>query len=271
MKKYSVISKPIVFLLVISMIMFNTSCKKKDKPGEEPELPPKESLIMDFSDFDSRPDQKGTTYNNFVYSFLNVAFWSTISAGSLALPAAAYGSLLSQDASYLGDNTWEWKYNFTFDQEDYIATLTAKRLNNEEFSMEMVVAEESSPTAGFKWFDGIVRYDHTSASWNVYKNPASPVKIIEVDWTKNYEENTSSLTYVYVEPGQGETGSSITLGKDPSLDYNAWYTIDLSAETIDIQWDMITKAGRVRNEDYFQDTDWHCWDANLADIECPVL
>ncbi len=273
MKKYSIISKSMVFILVISMIMFNTSCKKKDKPGEEPDLPPQESLIMDFSDFDSRPDEKGkgTTYNNFVYSYLNVVFWSTISTGAIALPAAAYIHLLNQDANYLGDNTWEWVYNFTFNQTDYIATLTGARLNNEEFSMEMVIAEEANPGAGFKWFDGVVRYDHTAASWNIYKNIASPVKVLEVDWTKDYEENTSSLTYIYTEPGQSETGSSITFGKDPSLDYNAWYTIDLSAETVEIQWDLITKAGRVRNEDYFLDNDWHCWDSNLADIDCPVL
>lgn len=271
MNKLSIFSKPIVFLLVLSIIFLNTSCKKKDKPGEEPDLPPKESLFMDFSDFDSRPDQKGTTYNNFVYSYLNVVFWSTISTAATILPATAYIQILGDDPDYLGDNTWEWEHYFTFQQTDYIATLTTKRLNNDEFSAEMVIAEESNPQAGFKWFDGVVRYDHTAASWNLYKNGTTPVKVLEVEWTIDYEDDTSSLTYVYVEPGQAETGSSITLGKDPSLDYNAWYTIDLSAETVEIEWDIITKAGRVRNEDYFLDNEWHCWDSNLSDIECPVL
>lgn len=273
-KKYSVITKPIIFLLIVSITIFNTSCKKKDTTGEKPDLPPQESLIMDFSDFDSRPDQKskGTTYNNFVYSFLNVAFWHTLTTSYLAIPATAYGHLLSQNARYIGDNVWEWVYYFTYEQTDYVATLTGTRLNNEEFSMDLVIAEESNPDLGFKWFEGVCRYDHTSASWDIYKyNEGSPVKVLEVDWTKDFEANTSALTYVYVEPGQDETGSSITYGKDPSLDYNAWYTIDRSTETIEIEWDLATKAGRVRNENHFLDNDWHCWDSNLADVECPEL
>jgi hypothetical protein len=273
MKKYVITSRSIIFLLIISITFFNTSCKK-DKAGEKPDLPPQESLIMDFSDFDSRPDEKGkgTTYNNFVYSYLNVLFWNTISASTLAVPAVAYGHMLSQNARYVGDNVWEWVDYYTYNQTDYVATLTAARLNNDQFSVEMVIAEEATPESGFKWFDGVVSYNHTSASWNLYRyNGGSPVKVIEVDWSKDYEEDTSSLTYTYVETGQEQTGSSINMGTDPSLDYNAWYTISLADETIEIQWDRATKAGRVKNPDYFPDSNWNCWDANLADIDCPVL
>jgi hypothetical protein len=268
MKKYSFINSTFVFLLIGSIILFNTSCKK-DKAGEKPELPPVSSLIMDFSDFDSRPDEKGTTYANFVYSYLNVFFWNTMATGSLALPAVAYGHMLNQNALYLGDNVWQWEDSFTYDQTDYVATLTAARLNNDEFSVEMVIAEEATPALGFKWFDGIVKYNHTSASWNIYKYiGGSTVKIFEVDWTMDYEEDSSSLLYVYVAPEQQETGSSISFGIDPALEYDAWYTITLSSETIQIEWDRATKAGRVKNPDHFTDSDWHCWDAYLADTDC---
>lgn len=275
MKNYFMRSGSIIVIMLLTTVMLmNTSCDKEN-PDEKPELPPVESLVMNFSAFDSRPDQqKGivTTYNNFVYSYLNVVFWSSLSSGSIALPVRAYTHIKDQDAEYLGDNIWQWEYNFTWDASEYIATLTAERLNNEEFSMAMVIALSTATESGFKWFEGIVRYDHTAASWDIYKyNDMNPVKMLEVDWTKDYEAETSSLTYVYVEPGQEETGSSITLGRDPSLDYNAWYTINLSAETIEIQWDTVTKAGRVRNQNHFQDNNWHCWNADLMDIECPVL
>ncbi len=275
MKKYFMRSGSIILImLIMALMMVNTSCDKEN-PDEKPELPPLESLAMDFSAFDERPDQqKGivTTYNNFIYSYLNVVFWSSLSSGSIALPVVAYGHLLNQDAEYLGDNTWQWEYNFTWDESEYIATLTAERLSNEEFSMEMVIALSTATESGFKWFEGIVRYDHTAASWDVYKyNDMAPVKMLEVDWTKDYEAETSSLTYVYVEPGKEQTGSSITMGKDSSLDYNAWYTITLSTETIEIQWDTITKAGRVRNQNYLEDNNWHCWNLELMDITCPEM
>jgi len=274
MKKYIITSRIPVFLLIISIILINTSCKKKTT-GEKPELPPVESLVMDFSDFDSRPDQKksmATTYNNFVYSYLNVAFWSTVSTGAVALPAVAYSNLLNQEAEKVDDNIWKWTYNFTWDGVSYVASLTTERLNNEEYTAELVIAFADSPESGFKWVEGIVRYDRTAASWNVYKhNEGDPVQLLDIDWTKDYETGVSSLTYVYVEPGQPETGSSITYGRDPSLDYNATYTIILSAQTIEIQWDTETKAGRVRNPYHFEDNDWHCWNSDLVDIECPAL
>jgi len=271
MKKYLSASKPIVILLVISLLAFGTSCKKKEKGDERPDLPPQESLFMDFSDFSERPDVKGTTYNNFVYSFLNVAFWNTIGTVSLAPPAVAYVRILQQNARYLGDNSWEWVAYFTFEQTNYVGTLTTVRLNNDTYSVELVVAPEATPESGFKWVDGVVRYDLTSASYNIYQNPGSPVKALEVDWEKDYDDNTSSLTYTYVVPGEDETGSSINYSIDPALTYDASYTISLSGETIEIEWDRASKAGRVRNEDYFLDSDWHCWDSNLVDLaECPV-
>lgn len=267
-------SGTLILVMLITVMLLNTSCDKEN-PDEKPELPPVESLVMDFSAFDSRPDQqKGiiATYNNFVYSYLNVVFWSSLSSGSIALPVAAYNQLLGQDADYLGDNIWQWKYSFTWHESEYTATLTAERLNNEEFSMEMLIALSTATEAGFKWFEGIVRYDHTAATWDVYKySDMAAVKMLEVDWTKDYEAETSSLTYVYVEPGREQTGSSITMGKDPSLDYNAWYTITLAAETIEIQWDTETKAGRVRNQNHFEDNNWHCWNSDLMDIDCPEL
>jgi hypothetical protein len=72
----------ILIMLITAVMLVNTSCDKEN-PDEKPELPPVESLVMDFSAFDSRPDQqKGiiATYNNFVYSYLNVAFWSSLSS-----------------------------------------------------------------------------------------------------------------------------------------------------------------------------------------------
>lgn len=274
MKKYQLSGKLLALALIISIGILNSSCDKENK-DEKPDLPPVESLVMDFSDFDTNPAQnKGivTTYDNFVYSFLTVSFWSSISGGSIALPVAAYSYMLDKEGEYTGDNTWQWEYQFTYEQSSITATLTAERIDNEQFSMEMVIKGPNTPESGFKWFDGVVRYDHTAASWNVYVyEDGSSVKLLEVSWTKDYEAETSSLTYTYVYPGQNETGSYITLGKDPSLDYNAWYTISLSSGMVEIQWDSETKAGRVKSENHFEDTNWHCWNGELQDITCPAL
>lgn len=263
-----------LLILIASISLFNTSCDKENL-DERPELPPLESIQMSFSDFDTQPaGTKGITdtYYNFVHSYVNVAFWNGVAALTTALPVAAYLHLLNQDPEYLGDSTWEWTYDFTHNDIDYIATLTGERISNEEFSMEMVIATAALPALGTKWFDGIVRYDHTHAEWNLYYSEGGiAIKALEVEWDKDFELNTSEITYTYLVPGQANTGSYITAGTDPALDYDAYYLISISTGVINIEWDTDTKAGRVKDPVYFEDSNWHCWNSYLLDIDCPVL
>ena len=37
-----------------------------------------------------------------------------------------------------------------------------------------------------------------------------------------------------------------------------------------IEWNTTSAAGRVMDEVHYLDTDWHCWDAVLADVGCPT-
>ena len=129
-------------------------------------------LMMSFSDFDAvRGETKasGEPHLHFNYAFRSLVFWSGASAVTMALPVAAYAYALEQGVEYLGDNSWEWAYSFHWSGLDYTATLTATRINNEEFSLEMLITLSSMPEQGVKWFDGIVRYDHTQANWTIYR------------------------------------------------------------------------------------------------------
>jgi hypothetical protein len=119
------------------------------------------------------------------------------------------------------------------------------------------------------WFDGVVRYDHTHADWNFYKNGS--VKVIEAAWNKDFETGVSDLTYTYVEEGHEQNGSYIMLAYNPEEVYDASYTISLAAGVTDIEWITTTKEGRVKDEVKFGDTDWHCWDSyanGLVDKIC---
>jgi len=99
-------------VLASSFLFVSTSCDKG--PNENsPELPPLESLMMSFSDFDGpRGNTKasGEPHLNFNYAFTSLVFWSGASAVTMALPVAAYAYALEQGVEYLGDNSWEWTY-----------------------------------------------------------------------------------------------------------------------------------------------------------------
>ena len=253
-------------------IFFTTTSCDKEPTENRPELPPAESMTMDFSNFASPPDAMKSSEAssvNFVLSYTTVSFWNANAALVSAIPVAAYTHALSQTPEYLGDNTWEWSFEFPLNGLNYLAKLTGTRLNNEEFFLEMVISLASLPTQGVKWFDGIVRYDHTSADWTFYKEGSNAV--LEVAWNKDFETEAADLTYTYVEADQEETGSYIMWAYSPGEVYDAAYTVSMSGGMTNIEWNTTTIEGRVKSPAYFEDELWHCWDSyanGLADIDC---
>lgn len=258
-------------LMAVSLILISTSCD--NEPVEDrPELPPLESLAMSFSDFNAaRGDTKasGEPHLHFNYAFSSLAFWSGASALTMALPVAAYTYALQQGVEYLGDESWEWAYGFQWSGLDYTATLTATRINNEEFDLEMIIASSADPEQGVRWFDGVVRYDHTRADWSIYKSGS--IEMLEIAWTKDFELGDASLLYTYVEPQVLETGSYIKYEYAPLEAYDASFTVALSKGTTLVQWNTTSKEGRVQDEERFGDAEWMCWDSlenGLVDKVC---
>lgn len=261
-----------IVALAAAFIFTATSCDK-EPDGLRPELAPLETMLMDFSDFSTRPaGTKGTefTYDNFVFSYLTVGYWSISAAIVSTLPVAAYTHALTQTAEYLGDNTWEWSYNFNYNSLSYVATLTGERISNEEFTMEMIIIQPSlAPGNGVKMFDGVVRYDHTAADWTFYNEEGDA--LLEVTWNKDFETEAADLTYTYMEADQEETGSYIMWDYNPDEVFDAVYTISMSESMTYIEWNTGTIEGRVKAPVYFEDENWHCWDSlanGLADIDC---
>jgi hypothetical protein len=170
---------------------------------------------------------------------------------------------------YLGDNSWEWNYSFQWSGLDYTATLTATRINNDEFSLEMIIALSATPDQGIPWFDGVVKYDHTKANWTIYKDGS--IEVLEVAWAKDFELGDASLLYTYVEPQVLETGSYIKYEYTPLEMYDASFTVSLSRGTTLVQWNTTSKEGRVQDEARFGDAEWMCWDSlenGLVDKVC---
>jgi hypothetical protein len=260
-----------VAALAVTLIFTATSCDK-EPVNKRPELPPVETMIMDFSDFTTQPaGTKGTDFpsENFIYSYLTVGYWSVSAVVITALPVAAYTNALTQTPEYLGDNTWEWSFEFPLNNLNYLATLTGTRINNEEFSVEMIIAQALLPNEGVKWFDGMVRYDHTSADWTFYKE--GTIAVLEIEWNKDFVTEAADLTYTYTEPEQAETGSYIKWAYSPGDLFDAAYTVSMSEGMTNIEWNVSTIEGRVKAPAHFGDDSWHCWDSytnGLADMEC---
>ena len=253
----------------VLMAMLAISCSKKDDDGV-PEMPPVESLLMDFSDFTEFPDttesQKSSpAYQHFTYSFVTVGVWNLVTTVTMAVPVAVYLESFNHTPEFLGDATWQWTYSV----DTYTARLVATRISNEEFTAEMYISKTGAEAfEDFKWFEGTIRYDHTHASWQLYNSPANNVQWLDIEWTKDWEAGTSEITYTIVEAGSEELGSYITYGIVDDPEYDAFYTVVTASNEVNIWYNTETKAGRIKSPEYFEDTDWHCWNEQFQDTDC---
>ena len=268
-------------LFLISTILFTyTSCEKDENPTT-PQLPPIEAFAMDFSDFNN-PDYAGEMkkssnslidpYRNFGHSFFTVKAWNTIASLIMAIPTATYAAALNETPEYLGDNSWEWKFDVQVHSFSYSARLITKRISNEEFRAEMFVSASSSVFESFqdfKWFEGIIRYDLTHAEWTLYESPANNVALLSMEWNKDFETGLWDITYTNVKAGSEENGSYIRFELTDDEQYDARYTVSTTEGLAKIEWNRESKAGRVMNESFYGDTLWHCWNEMLQDTECP--
>jgi hypothetical protein len=263
--------------LIIMPLLFS-GCKKDDSEGDAPQLLPEESFIIDFSDFDDGSDTlksaKSTlACQNWGTAFLKVAGWNIVIAVSGAVPVTAFRESFNHQPVYEGKNTWAWSYNYTIGSATYSARLTGKILETEEVKWEMYITKSAAigGYTNFKWYEGVARLDRTSGYWILYQSPDQNHELIQIDWNRNWDNNTGDIKYTNVVPGGAENGGYISYGVVDDPVFDAYYTIYNKGQDnlTGIQWNRTTKEGRIRDPRTFGDELWHCWDTLLADIVCP--
>lgn len=269
------IFKPVSYILILALglaITF-TSCENTPDPME---LPPKESLTIDLDIFPTNDSSKKSTSGlklNWFYSWGSVAIWNGVLGANLVVPVAAYAEAFNHVPVYQGDNTWEWSYSVTVGVETYVASLLGESLSDNEFSMEMYVSKTTgiNPYSDVMWFSGVIRNDHTAASWKMNMDPYNPRPFLDIDYQKNSSEGTADIRYTSKDPQSIVYEGYIEYGIDSAFDYDAYYTIQRAENDITyIEWNTNTYAGRVLDEGVYKDTLWHCWDAQLDDVVCSV-
>ena len=263
--------KTIYLLMAMAAMiaLLATSCSKDDENGA-PVMPPIESFQMDFSDFAEFPDTTESkkslqAYQHFAYSYVTVGVWNVITTVALAVPVAVYLESFKHTPEFLGDDAWQWTYSM----DTYTARLVATRISNEKFTAEMFISKSGvGAFEDFKWFEGTVRYDHTHASWKLYESHTENVQWLDIEWTKDWEAGTSSITYTNVKVGSEEFASYITYGIVDDPEYDAFYTLSSATNEVNIKYNTETKAGRVKSPAHFGNSDWNCWNDLFQNVDC---
>ena len=263
-----------------------------------PEIPPASTFIIDFNDFLSpklsssslggterslqhiaftpqisdlfadnlyTPDEQ----KNWGFAALNVGFWNTVLFVGLVVPVAAFIESFDHSPEQQPDYTWIWSYDVPVDDQLYNAELHGKFIDN-GIRWEMYISKEGE-YSNFQWYYGESNLPATEGFWILKKNPSDPTELLRIDWHRDITDGSNDIEYTNIVPGGPENGGYIFYEATTESPYDRSYEIYNKGKdnTTNIEWNSSTMEGRVKDSRHFGNSDWHCWDFDHQDIECP--
>lgn len=267
------------FLVILLLIFLFASCNNDDLTKVAPEIPPVETMVIDFESLGITTKSNSIAKTNWFYSATTVGVWNLIIGTTFAIPVTAFRLAVQQQPTQTGDLIWQWEYNVDGFTDQYTARLVGEVESASKIKWEMYITKKGiDPFDEFLWFEGKSAMDGKSGQWILYQSAAFPEQMIQIDWTRENEQIAEIIyTYVREKNEQGQTdkfnGSTLTYGlKDSELDiYVNIHAFDIPgnafADTY-IEWNRTNFNGHVKAEHFFNDTNWHCWDTEGNDIDC---
>jgi hypothetical protein len=289
---------------VVALVV--SGCAKRDSTdtSEAPQIPPASTFVIDFGDFESSssasfflgnagqcvdllvysptehsslsPDRfvlidSPNSSENWQFAALNVGVWNTIITIGLAIPVVSFLESFNHAPVRQPDGSWLWSYEVRVLGIRYTAELYGSLVGS-EVHWEMYISKEGF-YEDFNWYSGVCTLLVTEGTWTLLKSPEEPYPWIGIEWHRSLTGDTADIKYTNIVPDGPENGGYILYRITTGETYEAFYDIYNKGEDnlVEIEWNRTTKEGRVRNLKHFGDTDWHCWDSNLRDIECPQL
>lgn len=268
----------LIFTLFLAFISI-TGCNKDENTEQSVTLPPYESMVIDFGNLTSTTKSANVVSQaNWTYSAVSVGFWNAVIWTTFAVPVTAFKAAFSQTPQKIDDTSWQWTYSVDGFTSQYTARLVGT-LQSTQIDWKMYITKTGiNGFDEFLWFEGTSNLDGQSGQWILYQSPTYPEKVVQIDWEKTGEE-VGDVKYTYVreldDNGQANTfkNSSLIYGLQDDF-FDAYVNVHVySAQTsgfVDsqIEWSRTDYSGRVMSEQYFDDTDWHCWDSTGADSIC---
>ena len=276
-----------LILIAVFVTGFLTGCKKKDK-GDPPVLPPVESMVIDFRNFENSgksgeapvPGSKDVENSNWLFAAGVAMIWKGVIVTALAIPASAFQAAVSRTPVYLDNKKWQWTYDVTVTVNQVSATYKARltgQIRTSDVLWEMYISKEGAGAfAEFLWFSGTSNLDASSGQWIVNHSSQYPEPVLQIDWTKS-GTSVGKITYTYVRSLTNQrvadpfNTSFIEYGLTTgtlNCYYKIYYHNEQGFASVDVEWSTSGKHGRVKSLAWFGNTSWYCWDGNYVNISC---
>jgi len=269
----------VLAIVSISSLSCNDESSTEPEASDAPEVPPQATFLMDFSDFASSgmaplipgaaTPAESMIKVNWGFAAGNVVLWNTLITVGLAVPVATFVESFNHEPELQEDGSWRWAYDVSVGSQVYSAALYG-RLGMTGTTWQMYVSKEGD-FQDFLWYTGEADLLLTHGSWRLYKSPEEPHELLDITWNLGQVSGTGDIKYTNIEPDGPENGGYIFYGITMEDPYNAFYDIYNIGDDnhTDIEWHRTNKDGRVRDFNHFNDDEWHCWDSDLEDTDCP--
>jgi hypothetical protein len=280
MKKITSIS--LVIMLLAGLFW---GCEKKeDTPA--PTLPPAGSMTIDFSNFGSKKSATAQNESNAFNDNTNWALaatiagiWNTVLAVNLAVPVASFGAAVNTTPVFLGDATWEWKYDFNVVGATYKARLTGQ-VQSSDVKWKMYISKEGvGAFSELLWYEGTSALDGKSGNWVLNHSVQFPEPVLQIDWVAD-GTGVNNIKYTYIRDLKDDRTvdpfktSYIEYGLNSTVTLNAFYNVHQNTgvqgvfNDVFIQWSTSGHNGHIKAEYYYQDDLWHCWNEVGENVVC---
>jgi len=273
------IMKPLICFFLIIVIF--TSCEKNPSDKKAPEIPPVETLFIDLSEMEDVNKSAEITKTNWIYSATTVTVWNITVWSAFAVPTAAFKNAFNNQPTVINDVTWTWQWEYAVEgfNSEYTARLVGTLETASSVSWEMYISKSGDNAfEDFLWFEGTSDTDGKSGQWILYYSPQFQDKMVQVDWKIEGEE-VWEVMYTYVRKinnlGVSDKfyGSTLTYGLqenvfDAFLHIHAYNYQAADFKDTEIEWNRSDYSGHIKDEYFYGDTEWHCWDKDQNDIVC---
>ena len=283
MKKITSISLAIVLMAGLFL-----GCKKSDDQVA-PILPPAGSMSIDFSNFtgtqksasiESQLNSVAAVNKNNLFIASSIAnAWNLKLGINLVMPVSSFKLAVKSTPTFLGENKWEWKYDFDVAGVTYKARL-AGLVGSSDVKWEMYIGREGVMNAfpEVKWFEGSSAMDGKSGHWTLNHSKEFQEPMLQIDW-EAAGTDIGKIKYTYMRAIKDDRTAD--LFKTSFIEYglttnalNAYYNVHQNTGVLDdfndvnIEWNTTTYNGHIKSNHNFSDILWHCWNSTGDDVDC---
>lgn len=284
-KKNSIMKNLFVIFACIFALALFSSCEKDtliENPETEnlvaPPLPPASFFTIPTEAFDDNlvnntVDERSDTKQHWIHAGLNILVWNTVFFVNMALPTQAFGMAFDHEPQYIGNNTFEWAYQYqappSLGEGTYLISLQGQYIEDNQSVKWVMTASEVGGFPDFVWYTGVMATDLSSASFTLNRNPENPQPYVRFDIENDVANETFGLLFTNVIPNDPNNGTYIEYKIVNDEIYNREYNVLIAPDNLlEIQFNEEGGNGRVKHPAHFNNEEWHCWDEEQMDLDC---